>query len=298
MWTIRSSLVMRPVNPRSNATERILAATMLLGALVLTAAATLIWLSGDDGDNKKPAPIATDAISAASTATPTTEVRETENAPVVEPAAQPTILPTAAADEIAVALLTPAPIEPVAFERSSQPFTIARGTGRTRVIQYTVQEGDTLETIAEKFGLSSFWTLIWSNSRTIYNSLRPGSQLNIMPEDGVYYGVARSLTIQELADQYQVDPYMIIDSDYNPDLYGSTPQTLLVESMWVVISGGKGEEITCSRRLPMQAHRVSSRVVIRCGAARQMLAPDRCPSPVPSAATNLCRVSATAGMKR
>jgi LysM repeat protein len=242
------SMVMRPVQkPRANATQRLLAATMLIGALVLTIAAALIWWSGSEEDDNTANPAPTTAIGMAPTTTPTTELRATAAEPVVESnpvQTQPTILPTAAADEIAVALLTPAPIEPVAFERANQPFTITRGGGRTRVIQYTVQDGDTLDDIAQKFGLSSQWPLIWSNSRTIYSSLRPGSQLNILPEDGVYFGVSRPITIQEVADQYKVDPYTIIDSDYNPDLFGSTPQTLLVEGMWVVIPGGKGEEIS------------------------------------------------------
>ena len=150
--------------------------------------------------------------------------------------------PTAAADEIAAALFAPPALEPSerAITRQSAPFTTRSGSARSHVLQYTVQDGDTLQSIAQQFGLEDFYTLIWSNKSSKYNPLRPGVQLNILPEDGVYAEITEPTTIGVLAERYGVDPYAIIDAEYN-DLFGSTPDTLLPAGMWVVVPGGKAE---------------------------------------------------------
>jgi murein DD-endopeptidase MepM/ murein hydrolase activator NlpD len=58
----------------------------------------------------------------------------------------------------------------------------------------------------------------------------------------VYYEVTDNISIADLATTYGVDPYNIIDSEYN-NLFGSTPDTLLVKGMWVVVPGGQGERV-------------------------------------------------------
>lgn len=226
-------------------TQRLMTAVMLLGALTLSALAALVWLGGDDGGvPEAPLVQGTPQDGIAQTPTQTAAPRSTVTpAPV---AGVPTTIagplyPTAAADEIAAALLTPVPARPAgdALVRQSAPFTIRPATARTQVIQYTVKDGDTLESIAEQFGLEDFYTLIWSNKSSKYNPLRPGVQLNILPEDGVYHEVTDPIRIADLAEQYKVDPYAIIDSEYN-DLFGSTPETILVPGLRVVIPGGEG----------------------------------------------------------
>ncbi len=138
--------------------------------------------------------------------------------------------------------MTPAPGNPPVgvVQRSSAPFTLLKGTGRTRVEQYTVADGDTLESIAAHFNLEDYYTLIWSNKSSKYSPLRPGVQLNILPVDGVYYEVTEPITIAALGEKYGVDPYVIIDSEYN-DLFGSIPDTVLPEGMWIVVPGGEAE---------------------------------------------------------
>lgn len=245
------------LRPTSRRAQRLSALIMLLGALILTAAAGYIWLAASGDDDEKTdspgvvqAPIGTltgtpaDAPTSAPTALP-----DQPTATGARPAIQSTpdaipVFPTAAVDEIAAALLTPAPGAPAdrAVARRNAPFTIRPADRRTNVIQYTVQQGDTLESIAEKFGFADYYTLIWSNKSNKYSPLRPGNQLNILPEDGVYYEVRENTPIRDVAAQYNVDPYTIIDAEYN-NLFGSTPDTLLVVGMWVVIPGGEGERI-------------------------------------------------------
>jgi len=236
-----------PRSEQSPVLQRLAAAIMLVGAAVITAIAVIIWMAAKDSDSPTTAPAPPDAAlvaqEATATAIPPTSTRaavtEEPAAAIAGPGA---LFPTAAADEIAAALLTPAPDEPPgeSLLRESAPFTIRPATERTRVIQYTVQEGDTLDSIAQKFGLEDRNTLMWSNKSNKYNPLRPGVTLNILPEDGVYHEVTEPIRIADLAEKYNVDPYTIIDSEYN-DLFGSTPNTILVKGMWVVVPGGEAE---------------------------------------------------------
>ncbi len=201
--------------------QRFLALLILVGALGMTLAATYIWMASDkSGSSEESQPVVaiqpspTFSVNVAVDTAAETEEAVVAQAPLADPVDNNgSIFPTAAADEIAVALLTPAPdgLGSAAVQRQSEPFTTHSEKVRTDVVQYTVLQGDTLDTIASTFGLTDFWPIVWSNSRSKYGSLRPGIQLAIPPEDGVYFEVTDNITIQDLADKYKVDPYTIID---------------------------------------------------------------------------------------
>ncbi len=221
--------------------QRLTRAVLLVGSLALTVLAALVWLSGEE-EGTPDVPIVQGPLQYDIAQIPTQTLlppTSVEDMPAI-PAGP--LFPTAAADEIAAALLTPIPARPAgdALVRQSAPFTIRPETARTQVIQYTVRDGDTLESIAEQFGLEDFYTLIWSNRSSKYNPLRPGVQINILPEDGVYHEVTDPIRIADLAEKYKADPYAIIDSEYN-DLFGSSPETILVPGLRVVVPGGEGE---------------------------------------------------------
>ena len=231
---------------------------MFSGAILLTALATYVWMDSEDEPNAPDEPVAqndtvvnpTDdpavAVVPTGTAAPAPTQAPTQESAPAEP--RPTdmyfVFPTAAPDEIAAALLTPVPGEEftLAIERDAAPFTIHPSAARSGVVQYTVQQGDTLQTIAAKFDLEDYYSIVWSNSRSKYSALQPGTQLNIPPEDGVYYEVADNITIAQLAEKFKVDPYAVIDTEYN-NLFGSTPENLLPKGMWVIIPGGEGERV-------------------------------------------------------
>ena len=125
------------------------------------------------------------------------------------------------------------------LHRESGPFTIAPPRPRDGVIRYTVQEGDTVFSIAERFGLSPD-SIFWANREELQHDvhmLRVGVELNILPVDGVYHTVVGSQTVQEIADMYGVDPYDIIDSEFN-DLQDASPDTELEDGMRIVVPGG------------------------------------------------------------
>ncbi len=237
--------------------RRLIGAFTLLGALIFTAATALLVITAPDNSiipTEIPATTNPDNV-ALPTLTPTTEVEQ----PIVSDATQAPplvsdnpILPTL--DPAAYAALLNAPLVSVADQRDAQdiaisrdiydPFTFVPDRPRSEVIQYTVQQGDTMFGIAERFGVTAE-SIAWSNDRSIIGGLRPGRQINIPPVDGAYVQISVDTTIQELADRFQVEPEAIIDSEFN-DLFGSSPATILRPGVWVFIPGGQAEAIVWS----------------------------------------------------
>ena len=217
----------------------------LLAAAGLTAATALVLLA--PAQPPPPALASPAAVEPAAQAAP-------EIVPTDQPA--PTPQPVAAGASVAMlnpeqmaALLT-APLALVADQPAGRlvrdiydPFTIVPDRPRNEVIQYTAAKGDTIYTIAQRFGLKPE-TIAWSNSRRIVQVLRPGDVLNIPPVDGVYHQVIGSRTLAQIAASFQVnDPYVVIDSEYN-NLFGISPDTVPPSGSWVFIPGGQAEQIT------------------------------------------------------
>ena len=77
---------------------------------------------------------------------------------------------------------------PEAFDRAADLHTILPSRGRTELTTYLIQSGDTLFSIAEKFGLRPE-TILWGNRYTIGDDPHdlPGPNLNILPVDGVLH---------------------------------------------------------------------------------------------------------------
>jgi murein DD-endopeptidase MepM/ murein hydrolase activator NlpD len=87
---------------------------------------------------------------------------------------------------------------------------------RLEVITYVVQPGDTVEAIAESFGLQPT-TLLWSNPEMekMPDLLQVGQVLTILPLDGVYHTVAVSDTLESLAEKYKVIAEAIATCPFN-----------------------------------------------------------------------------------
>jgi murein DD-endopeptidase MepM/ murein hydrolase activator NlpD len=120
------------------------------------------------------------------------------------------------------------------------PHTNTPARPRAEVIIYVVQPGDTLFTVAERYGLATT-TIVWSNQeafRDVPWLLRVGTELYIMPVDGVYHTVRGGETVASIAAAYGVDSADLLN-EWN-DLYlGNQPR----EGQRLVIPGGKGEKI-------------------------------------------------------
>ena len=99
------------------------------------------------------------------------------------------------------------------------------------IITYTVQPGDTLSSIALRFGLT-LDAVRWSNPEVEYNpdDLYPGQVLRLPPLNGIVVEVKEGDTVEKLAKRYNVPPEVI--RDYAPNRlrppYILTPGTLLI----------------------------------------------------------------------
>lgn len=96
------------------------------------------------------------------------------------------------------------------------PVTIESDKPRAGVMEYTVQDGDTLSTIAEKFGVSMD-TIRWANEDKIssVNSIKPGQVLGIPPVSGIVHTVKSGETIYSIAKKYEADAQSIVDYPFN-----------------------------------------------------------------------------------
>jgi murein DD-endopeptidase MepM/ murein hydrolase activator NlpD len=233
--------------------RRAMGCASLLGATALTLASVFI-LVGDGGSvNGAPGNGLAGAVLAPqseatvtqpppSTATPIPEQPVTAGEPVASVIVLPTLDPVSAASLLSAPLARVEPEDKLERARDLfNPFTIVPERTRSEVETYTVVSGDTIFSIAERFGLKPE-TIVWGNDRGIVGRLQPGQALNILPVDGVYYTVQVPKTIAEIAAEYNVDPYVIIDSEFN-DLFSTNPDTVLSSGARVVIPGAEAEQI-------------------------------------------------------
>lgn len=75
---------------------------------------------------------------------------------------------------------------------------------RTKIINYTVQNGETISTIARRFGLTVN-TILWANNLNALSLIRPGDTLTILPYSGILYTVKSGDTLSKVADKYGID---------------------------------------------------------------------------------------------
>lgn len=108
-----------------------------------------------------------------------------------------------------------------------------------RIRRYTVQAGDKLSTIAQKFEVSVD-TIKWSNGLTS-DFIRPGQVLEIPPIDGVIHTVERGDTLSSLVKKYHLGEKGMNEQtivDWN--IFLEEPYTLEV-GMKLIIPGGEIE---------------------------------------------------------
>lgn len=119
---------------------------------------------------------------------------------------------------------------------------------RDQIINYTVQKGDTISTIAQKFQIDSE-TIKWSNDMSS-DSLTVGETLKILPVSGVAHKVADGDTVYTIAKKYDTEAQKIVDFPFNDF---ANPETFaLVEGQMLIVPDGvePSEQPTYIRRQP------------------------------------------------
>jgi len=166
---------------------------------------------------------------------------------------------------LAAALPTPTPTElppqllPFSIEdegssgisRQALLHTTIPAQPRADVSKYTVEKGDTLFAIAEKFGLKPE-TLLWGNQFVLGDNphnLRPGQELNILPVDGTYYQWQAGDGLNGVSKFFGVKPEDIISypgNHLNPDEIGDYARPNIKPGTWLIVPGGRREFVSWS----------------------------------------------------
>jgi murein DD-endopeptidase MepM/ murein hydrolase activator NlpD len=92
--------------------------------------------------------------------------------------------------------------------------TLISDLPKGEVTEYRVEDGDTVSSIAQKFGVS-IDTIVWENNLKSVDAIKVQQILRILPVTGVRYKVSRGETIYSIAKKLQVDPQNIIDYPFN-----------------------------------------------------------------------------------
>ncbi|MCL4398026.1 peptidoglycan DD-metalloendopeptidase family protein [Patescibacteria group bacterium] len=157
--------------------------------------------------------------------------------------------PTAAAGRVLSAATSPSAVLNTAADITNVD-TVTQESEKPRrdVVEYTVQSGDTLSTVAKKFSndklgitvdVASILTL---NNMMESKVLKPGDVIKIPPVSGVIVTVKKGDTIQSLAKKYGLpSPQPIVDWPYNS--FANDETFALTAGQTLVIPGGVAPEV-------------------------------------------------------
>lgn len=157
------------------------------------------------------------------------------------------------------------------ISRSAQIHTNIPTRPRDEITIYTVQEGDTVFGIAEKFGLEP-QTILWGNYSVLLDNphaLQPGQELMILPVDGVYWEWLGGISFGSWAEFYGVTAADIIEypaNNIDPNTVGDYENANIPVGTWLIIPGGQREFVSWSAPLGVTRENPASARVLGAGA--------------------------------
>ncbi len=124
-------------------------------------------------------------------------------------------------------------------EQEPSGVQVAAAPPRTRTIRYTAQVNDSLQSIAQQFGLQAE-TILWANPELEQASdlLDLGQELIIPPVDGVWYTVQPGDTLESLAETYRTSVERIVSFESN----GFREPYTLTPGRQIMLPGGTKQE--------------------------------------------------------
>lgn len=147
------------------------------------------------------------------------------------------------ADELPIAdLRVPGSIA-VQPEMESRPGDLTQPTApveRTRTETYIVKAGDTVASIAAKFGVN-VGTIIWTNKLSSRAAINPGDALKIPAVSGVLYTVKKGDTIASIARLYHADAEDIykVNQITSTSILGLGQELILPNAVPIVVAPPK-----------------------------------------------------------
>lgn len=133
-----------------------------------------------------------------------------------------------------------------AIRRNLNPDTVLPMRARTEIVNYNVQVGDNLFSIAERFNLRPE-TVLWSNRYVLGDDphfIYPGQELLISPVDGTLHRWSAGEGLNGVAEYYQVTPDVIVNFAGNHlaiETLGDYTSPNIPPGTMLVVPGGKGE---------------------------------------------------------
>lgn len=128
---------------------------------------------------------------------------------------------------------------------------------RKEIIEYSVEQGDTLKSIAQKFDIT-LDALLWANELSINSKIKIGEELVIPPVSGVIHIVKKGDTLSEIAKTYKaksdeiadfnelsdesdiyIGDILIVPDGVMPKIAPSFPETYLAENYFIFPTEGK-----------------------------------------------------------
>lgn len=132
------------------------------------------------------------------------------------------------------------------FSLAETVATLVSDKPRAEIIQYDIQPGDTVSTIAKKFDVSDD-TIYWENNITPKTVLKPGDKLRILPVAGVRHTVSRGDTVDSIAKKYDVSAQAIVDWPFNTFVNDETFALAVGQSL-IIPDGVKPDQVPVSPR--------------------------------------------------
>lgn len=124
--------------------------------------------------------------------------------------------------------------------------------GMTDFAIHTVESGEVLSVIAEKYGVKAE-TIMWENNLANANSLRVGQKLLVPPVNGVSYDVGSGETLEKIAAKYQIPVEAIVAQNGLSDTTLAKGQDLFlpgakpIKPVVVASSGSSARSVGSSR---------------------------------------------------
>lgn len=84
------------------------------------------------------------------------------------------------------------------------------GGMRSGPVEYTIEIGDNLSSIAYQFDISVA-TILWENKLTMTSLLRPGQKLVILPISGLTHKIVKGDTVKKIAKTYNTEEKAIVE---------------------------------------------------------------------------------------